>query len=202
MSTPHPDASDKAAAGSEDSPRRSDRNRSDENHDERKPPEKASAKGGNSSNSGKKGGMSFSRFAQTLSQWSGRPLTFGLACVLLVGWALSGPFFHYNDTWQLVINTSTTIITFLMVFLIQSTQNRDTDALHIKIDELLRTTRRAHDVLMGLDEMDSEELQKLRKTYEKMGEECAEDDSPQEVAQREQQAPAEQPDDSPRKADS
>ncbi|WP_448683823.1 low affinity iron permease family protein [Pseudomonas nicosulfuronedens] len=146
--------------------------------------------------------MSFSRFAQTLSQWSGRPLTFGLACVLLLIWAVSGPFFHYNDTWQLVINTSTTIITFLMVFLIQSTQNRDTDALHIKIDELLRTTKRAHDALMGLDEMDSKELQKLRKIYEKMGEECAEDETPQEVVQREQQAPAEQPDEPSRKTDS
>ncbi len=126
----------------------------------------------------------FSRFAQTLSQWSGRPLTFALACVLLVGWALSGPFFHFNDTWQLVINTSTTIITFLMVFLIQSTQNRDTDALHIKIDELLRTTRHAHSVLMCLDDMGSEELQKLRKTYEEMGRGA--EGSPQKVAEGEE----------------
>ncbi len=135
---------------------------------------------------GKKGGAGFSRFAQSLSQWAGRPLTFALACVLLVAWALSGPFFHFNDTWQLVINTSTTIITFLMVFLIQSTQNRDTDALHIKIDELLRTTHHAHRVLMGLDDMGSEELQKLRKTYEEMGEENAQDGSPQKVAEREE----------------
>lgn len=135
----------------------------------------------------KRGGAHFSRFAQALSQWAGRPLTFALACVLLVGWALSGPLFHFNDTWQLVINTSTTIITFLMVFLIQSTQNRDTDALHIKIDELLRTTHHAHRVLMGLDDMGSEELQKLRKTYEEMGEENAQDGSPQKVAEREEQ---------------
>ncbi|MBD9629583.1 low affinity iron permease family protein [Pseudomonas sp. PDM19] len=136
----------------------------------------------------KKAGASFSRFAQALSQWAGRPLTFALACVLLVGWALSGPFFHFNDTWQLVINTSTTIITFLMVFLIQSTQNRDTDALHIKIDELLRTTHHAHRVLMGLDDMGSEELQKLRKTYEEMGEENnATEGSPQKVANQEEQ---------------
>ncbi|MBB4862166.1 low affinity Fe/Cu permease [Pseudomonas nitritireducens] len=132
------------------------------------------------------GGAGFSRFAQALSQWAGRPLTFALACVLLVGWALSGPFFHFNDTWQLVINTSTTIITFLMVFLIQSTQNRDTDALHIKIDELLRTTHHAHRVLMGLDDMGSEELQKLRKTYEEMGEDNAGEGSPQSVANREE----------------
>lgn len=137
---------------------------------------------------GKQGAMGFSRFAQALSKWAGRPLTFALACVLLVGWALSGPFFHFNDTWQLVINTSTTIITFLMVFLIQSTQNRDTDALHIKIDELLRTTHHAHRVLMGLDDMGSEELQKLRRTYEEMGEENAGDESPQGVASREEKA--------------
>ncbi|NNN24666.1 low affinity iron permease family protein [Pseudomonas nitroreducens] len=136
---------------------------------------------------GKKGGAGFSRFAQALSQWAGRPLTFALACVLLVAWALSGPFFHFNDTWQLVINTSTTIITFLMVFLIQSTQNRDTDALHIKIDELLRTTHHAHRVLMGLDDLGSEELRKLRKTYEEIGEENVQDGSPQRVAEREEE---------------
>ncbi|MCJ1886975.1 low affinity iron permease family protein [Pseudomonas sp. LA21] len=130
--------------------------------------------------------MSFSRFAQTLAQWSGRPLTFALACFLLVAWACSGPLFHFNDTWQLVINTSTTIITFLMVFLIQSTQNRDTDALHIKIDELIRTTRAAHDALIGLDEMDSEQLQKLRETYQEMGEEARDGGSPQRVADREE----------------
>jgi len=135
----------------------------------------------------KSGDAGFSRFAQILSQWSGRPLTFALACVLLLGWALSGPLFHFNDTWQLVINTSTTIITFLMVFLIQSTQNRDTDALHIKIDELLRTTHHAHSVLMGLDDMGSEELQKLRKTYEEMGEDHVAEGSPQNVADREEQ---------------
>jgi low affinity Fe/Cu permease len=141
----------------------------------------------NKPNEQKRGGTGFSRFAQALSQWAGRPLTFALACVMLVGWALSGPFFHFNDTWQLVINTSTTIITFLMVFLIQSTQNRDTDALHIKIDELLRTTHHAHRVLMGLDDMGSEELQKLRKTYEEMGEDNAEEGSPQKVADREEE---------------
>lgn len=142
----------------------------------------------NKQQGGKQGAMGFSRFAQALSKWAGRPLTFALACVLLVGWALSGPFFHFNDTWQLVINTSTTIITFLMVFLIQSTQNRDTDALHIKIDELLRTTHHAHRVLMGLDDMGSEELQKLRRTYEEMGEENAGEESPQGVASREKKA--------------
>ncbi|QRY82463.1 low affinity iron permease family protein [Pseudomonas sp. PDNC002] len=131
--------------------------------------------------------MTFSRFAQALSQWAGRPLTFALACVMLIGWALSGPFFHFNDTWQLVINTSTTIITFLMVFLIQSTQYRDTDELHIKIDELLRTTHHAHRFLMGLDDMDSEQLQQLRKTYQEMGEESGNQGSAQDVANDEEQ---------------
>lgn len=191
MSTPHPDVPDKEPAGREgQSPQSSDKSSGHPRSAETREPTSASAqppKSATDDNGGKKHGMSFSRFAQTLSQWSGRPLTFALACGLLLIWAASGPLFHYNDTWQLVINTSTTIITFLMVFLIQSTQNRDTDALHIKIDELLRTTQRAHDRLMGLDEMDSKELQKLRKTYEKMGEECAGDGTPQDVARREQQ---------------
>ncbi|WP_275630453.1 MULTISPECIES: low affinity iron permease family protein [unclassified Pseudomonas] len=130
--------------------------------------------------------MSFSRFAQWLSLWAGRPPTFAVACALLVVWAVSGPFFHFNDTWQLVINTSTTIVTFLMVFLIQNTQNRDTDALHIKIDELLRTTHAAHDALMGLDELDAEQLQKLRETYQRMGESACAGDTPQGVADQEQ----------------
>ncbi|MED5607443.1 MULTISPECIES: low affinity iron permease family protein [Pseudomonas] len=129
---------------------------------------------------------SFSRFAQWLSIWAGRPPTFAVACALLVAWAVSGPFFHFNDTWQLVINTSTTIVTFLMVFLIQNTQNRDTDALHIKIDELLRTTRAAHDALMGLDELDAEQLQKLRDTYQRMGEDAGAGETPQCVADEEQ----------------
>ena len=82
----------------------------------------------------------FTRFAQWAAHAAGKPLTFLLAVLVVVVWAASGPVFHFGDTWQLVINTSTTIVTFLMVFLIQNTQNRDTDALHIKIDELLRST--------------------------------------------------------------
>ncbi|MNP11626.1 Low affinity iron permease [compost metagenome] len=83
-------------------------------------------------------------------------------------WGVSGPLFDFNDTWQLVINTSTTIITFLMVFLIQNTQNRDNDELHIKIDELLRTTHRAHKALLDLEDMDPSELHALRKQYRQM----------------------------------
>ncbi|MFS2160750.1 low affinity iron permease family protein [Pseudomonas sp. Pseusp122] len=115
--------------------------------------------------------MKFSQLAQKLATWSGHPLTFSLALIVIVAWAVSGPIFHFNDTWQLVINTSTTIITFLMVFLIQNTQNRDNDALHIKIDELLRTTKRAHLALLDLEDMDPAQLHALRKQYQALGEE-------------------------------
>lgn len=97
---------------------------------------------------------------------------------------ISGPFFDFNDTWQLVINTSTTIVTFLMVFLIQNTQNRDTDALHIKIDELLRSTRRAHNALLGLDDLDADTLRELRQRYQHMGEQDGE--TPESVAAEEE----------------
>ena len=120
--------------------------------------------------------MKFDRFAQWLANWAGRPLTFGIACLLILIWAVTGPLFGFNDTWQLVINTSTTIITFLMVFLIQNTQNRDNDVLHIKIDELLRTTHKAHKALLDLEHMDPAKLHALRKQYQQMGEGC--DDLP------------------------
>ncbi len=128
--------------------------------------------------------MSFSRFAQRLSNWAGRPPTFVVALGLILLWAISGPFFDFNDTWQLVINTSTTIVTFLMVFLIQNTQNRDTDALHIKIDELLRSTRRAHNALLGLDDLDADTLRELRQRYQHMGEQDGE--TPESVAAEEE----------------
>lgn len=128
--------------------------------------------------------MSFSRFAQRLSNWLRRPPTFVVAFGLILLWAISGPFFDFNDTWQLVINTSTTIVTFLMVFLIQNTQNRDTDALHIKIDELLRSTRRAHNALLGLDDLDADTLRELRQRYQHMGEQDGE--TPESVAAEEE----------------
>jgi low affinity Fe/Cu permease len=109
--------------------------------------------------------MTFNRFAHVLSQWAGHPKTFQAAILLFVVWGGSGPYFHYNDTWQLIINTSTTIITFLMVFLIQNTQNRDNDTLHIKIDELLRTTQNAQNALLDLDKLTAKELRTLRKSY-------------------------------------
>ncbi|MEG5266914.1 low affinity iron permease family protein [Pseudomonas sp. JDS28PS106] len=113
--------------------------------------------------------MKFAKFAQGLSRWAGSPKTFMAAIVLICLWASSGPWFHYNDTWQLIINTSTTIITFLMVFLIQNTQNRDNDVLHIKIDELLRVTKDAQNALLSLDNLDQNELRELRKKYKALG---------------------------------
>jgi low affinity Fe/Cu permease len=107
----------------------------------------------------------FTRFAKRTSTLTGRPVTFILAVAVILAWALTGPLFHYSDTWQLVINTSTTIITFLMVFLIQNTQNRDTEALQIKLDELIRAMETANNALLDLEEMDDKELDRIRETY-------------------------------------
>ena len=109
--------------------------------------------------------MKFDRFAQWLANWAGRPLTFGIACLLILSWAVTGPLFGFNDTWQLVINTSTTIITFLMVFLIQNTQNRDTKALQLKIDELIRSNEKARNRLLRLEEMSEEEMNHVKETF-------------------------------------
>jgi low affinity Fe/Cu permease len=111
------------------------------------------------------GGFRFSEFARRLALWSGRPIAFLIAAGAVLLWALSGPFFGFSDTWQLVINTSTTIITFLMVFLIQNTQNRDTEAIQIKLDELIRATQGAHNALLNLEHLDDEELARYRKHY-------------------------------------
>ena len=115
--------------------------------------------------------MKFAKFCQALSNWAGSSKTFLIAILLIIAWALTGPYFHYNDTWQLIINTSTPIITFLMVFLIQNTQNRDNDILHLKLDELIRATKDAQNAFMSLDHLDTKELRELRKRYSTMGEE-------------------------------
>ncbi|WP_049620831.1 low affinity iron permease family protein [Frateuria defendens] len=109
----------------------------------------------------------FRRFAEATSRHAGRPSAFTTAVVLVGAWALTGPLFHFSDTWQLVINTSTTIVTFLMVFLIQNTQNRDTAALQIKLDELIRTSR-AHNALLNLEELDDQALDRIREHYSKL----------------------------------
>ncbi|QKZ03933.1 MULTISPECIES: low affinity iron permease family protein [Pseudomonas] len=113
--------------------------------------------------------MKFSLFSNALSKAAGSSRTFVAAVVLIVIWAATGPLFHYNDTWQLIINTSTTIITFLMVFVIQNTQNRDNDMLHIKIDELLRATHEAQNAALDLEDLDAKELKTIRKQYKAMG---------------------------------
>jgi low affinity Fe/Cu permease len=110
----------------------------------------------------------FSCGARWTSQQAGRPHTFIIAVAIIVVWAVTGPLFHYSDTWQLIINTGTTIVTFLMVFLIQNTQNRDTTALHLKLDELIRTNTEARDRLMDLDDLTEDEMEKIRASFAKL----------------------------------
>jgi low affinity Fe/Cu permease len=110
----------------------------------------------------------FNLFAKAAARVSGRPATFIFAIVVIVVWAASGPLYKFSDTWQLVINTGTTIITFLMVFLIQNTQNRDSEAIQIKLDELIRATKGAHTVLLDLEELDDRELMKIKECYEEI----------------------------------
>ena len=110
----------------------------------------------------------FSRIAHRTSEWAGRPLTFTIALLIIVVWLASGPIFGFSDTWQLVINTGTTIVTFLMVFLIQHTQNCDTKAVQVKLDELIRSTNGAHNALLDLEEMEEKELDEFRERYERL----------------------------------
>ena len=111
------------------------------------------------------------RFARAITAFTGTNRAFFLALGTVVVWAATGPLFRYSDTWQLVINTATTIITFLMVFVIQNTQIRDTIAMQIKLDELIRVTRTASNKLLDLEELDDRELESLRQTYEKLAQE-------------------------------
>lgn len=113
----------------------------------------------------------FKSLTNHTSRISGHPATFATAAAMVIIWGASGPFFDYSETWQLVINTSTTIITFLMVFLLQSTQNRDTAALQIKIDELIRISK-ANNALLDLENLDTEKLEKLRDEYIRLAKEA------------------------------
>ena len=112
----------------------------------------------------------FNRFAKATAHATGQPSAFTLAVLVVAAWAISGPLFHWSDTWQLVINTGTTIVTFLMVFLIQSTQNRDAEAMQVKLDELLRATSGAHNALLDLEELEEHELERIRLVYVKLAE--------------------------------
>jgi low affinity Fe/Cu permease len=107
----------------------------------------------------------FSRFSGTVARATGHPFAFGMACGVILVWGLTGPLFHYSDTWQLVINTSTTIVTFLMVFLIQNTQNRDGTAIQVKLDELIRCVEGAHNGLLDLEELTQSDLDRIRARY-------------------------------------
>lgn len=112
----------------------------------------------------------FTRFAKHAATITGKPATFVCAVLIIVAWAFLGPFFGFSDTWQLVINTGTTIITFLMVFLIQNTQNRDGEAVQIKLDELIRSIEGARNQVMNLEEMDEKQLNKIREEYLELAE--------------------------------
>ena len=108
----------------------------------------------------------YSRFAKNAAHYCGRPPVFVLAVGVILVWIITGPIFGFSDTWQLVINTGTTIITFLMVFLIQNTQNRDTEAIQVKLDELIRSTKGAHNALLDLEELEQETLDGFKAKYQ------------------------------------
>jgi len=112
----------------------------------------------------------FNRFAKWTARVSGRPSAFGVAVAVIVLWIVTGPLFAYGDTWQLAINTGTTIVTFLMVFLIQNTQNLDSEAMQVKLDELIRSIEGAHNALLDLEQLEEEELDGIRRKYQRLAE--------------------------------
>jgi low affinity Fe/Cu permease len=120
----------------------------------------------------KKMGHWFGQFAKWASHHTGHPVAFAVAVALIIVWLVTGPLFGFSDTWQLIINTGTTIITFLMVFLIQHTQNRDTGAMQAKLDELIRAIDGAHNALLDLEELDDGEIERIRKDYRRLAAEA------------------------------
>ena len=114
----------------------------------------------------------YANFAKKVAHICGKPRTFSLAFAVILVWILTGPLFAFSDTWQLVINTGTTIVTFLMVFLIQNTQNRDTEAIQLKLDELIRATQGAHNALLDLEELEQENLQVFKKKYQALAQDA------------------------------
>ena len=114
----------------------------------------------------------FGRLARLTAHAMGQPVAFGTALAIIILWAISGPIFGFSDTWQLIINTGTTIITFLMVFIIQNTQNRDAEAMHIKLDELIRAMDQAQNALLNLEELEEEDLDRIRADYLRLAEDA------------------------------
>lgn len=112
----------------------------------------------------------FEKFSGKVTKATGKPLAFILALLIIIGWVITGPIFHYSDTWQLVINTGTTIITFLMVFVIQQSQNKDTVALHLKLNELIAASSSASNRLVDVEDLSTEELETIKKFYVKLSE--------------------------------
>ena len=117
----------------------------------------------------------FTRFAKWTARTTGHPVAFIAAMLIIVVWAVTGPLFGFSDTWQLVINTGTTIVTFLMVFLIQNTQNRDSEAMQLKLDELIRAVNGAHNGLLDLEELTEEDLERIKTRYEVLARKSRED---------------------------
>lgn len=117
----------------------------------------------------------FQKFSRASARATGNPIAFGLAITIIFAWALTGPLFGFSDTWQLVINTGTTIVTFLMVFLIQNTQNRDSEAMQLKLDELIRATEAAHNAILDIEELSDHELDQIKSRYELLAREARKD---------------------------
>lgn len=117
----------------------------------------------------------FARFARWTARTAGHPQALAIAVLIIVAWGVSGPIFGYSDTWQLVINTATTIVTFLMVFLIQNTQNRDSEAMHLKLDEVIRAVEGAHNALLDLEELTESELDRIKARYEELARQAREE---------------------------